>query len=75
MPQPPDYRRRRAAVIALGALMLVCAGHRTPVIGTLSISVDDRLTAQVDADFAPPIALAIAGVGQAATLIGTLLQR
>lgn len=75
MPQPPDYRRRRAAMVALGALMLVCAGHRTPMIGTLSISIDDRLTAQVDADWAPPVALAIAGVGQAAAVIGTLFQR
>lgn len=75
MPQPPDYRRRRAAVVALGALMLVCAGHRTPMIGTLSISIDDRLSAQVDADWTPPVALAIAGVGQAAAVIGTLLQR
>ncbi len=71
MPQPPDYRRRRAAMVALGALMLVCAGDRTPMIGTLSISIDDRLTAQVDADWA----LAIAGVGQAAAVIGTLFQR
>lgn len=75
MPQPPDYRRRRAAVVALGALMLVCAGHRTPMIGTLSISIDDRLTAQVDADWTPPVAQAIAGAGQAATVIGTLFQR
>ena len=27
MPQPPDYRRRRAAMVALGALMLVWAGR------------------------------------------------
>ncbi|MEH3102478.1 MAG: hypothetical protein PGN12_01045 [Sphingomonas phyllosphaerae] len=75
MPQPPDFRRRRAAVVALGALMLICAGDRTPMIGTLSITVDDRLIAQVDADWTPPVALAIAGVGQAAAVIGTLLQR
>lgn len=75
MTQPPDYRRRRAAFVALGALMLVCAGDRTPMIGTLSISIDDRLTAQVDADWTPPVALAIAGVGQAAAVIGTLFQR
>lgn len=75
MPQPPDYRRRRAAVVALGALMLVCAGHSTPMIGTLSISIDDRLTAQVDADWTPLVAQAIAGAGQAGAVIGTLFQR
>ncbi|WP_341207131.1 hypothetical protein [uncultured Sphingomonas sp.] len=74
MPPSSDYRRRRAAVIALGALMLVTAGHRTPMIGTLSISIDHR-SAQIDADWAPPVALAIAGIGQAATAIGTLFQR
>ncbi|WP_028967710.1 hypothetical protein [Sphingomonas phyllosphaerae] len=74
MPPSPDYRRRRAAVIALGALMLVSGGHRTPMIGTLSISID-RQSAQIDADWTPPVALAIAGVGQAATAIGTLFQR
>lgn len=74
MPPSPDYRRRRAAVIALGALMLVSAGHRTPMIGTLSISID-RQSAQIDADWTPPVALAIAGVGQATTAIGTLFQR
>lgn len=74
MPPSPDYRRRRVAVAALGALMLVSAGHRTPMIGTLSISID-RQSAQVDADWAPPVALAIAGAGQAAAAIGTLFQR
>jgi hypothetical protein len=75
MPQPPDYHRRRAAVVALGALLLVSAGHRTPMIGTLSISIDRDLTAQVDADWTPPVALAIAGIGQAAAVIGSLFQR
>lgn len=74
MPPSPDYRRRRAAVIVLGALMLVSAGHRAPMIGTLSISIDHQ-SAKVDADWAPPVALAIAGIGQAATAIGTLFQR
>ncbi|MFK3891620.1 hypothetical protein [Sphingomonas sp. NPDC079357] len=74
MPKPPDYRRRRAALVALGALMLVCAGHRTPMIGTLSISLDHQ-TAQIDAEWSPPLALVIAGIGQVATVLGTLLQR
>ncbi|MEH3123145.1 MAG: hypothetical protein PGN16_14400 [Sphingomonas phyllosphaerae] len=74
MSPSPDYRRRRAAVIALGALMLIGTGHRTPMIGTFSISID-RQSATVDADWAPPVASAIAGIGQAVGVIGTLFQR
>lgn len=74
MPPSPDYRRRRAAVIAVAAMMLVSAGHRTPMIGTLSISIDDK-AAQIDADWAPPVALAIAGVAHVTAAIGTLLPR
>jgi len=76
MPQPPDYRRRRrAAAVVLSAVLLAGAGDRTPMIGTLSISIDDRLTAKVDADWTPAVATAIARIGQAAVVIGTLLPR
>lgn len=75
MHQPPDYTRRRIAVAALGAVLLICAGHRTPAIGQISVTLDERLMPQVDADWSPPVALAIAGAGQVASTFATVLKR
>ena len=75
MHQPPDYARRRIVIVALGALSLFAAGREAPVLGSISISVDERLATHVQADWAPPLDLAIAGVGRATAALATLLSR
>jgi hypothetical protein len=75
MPKSPDHIRRRIAVAALGAVLLVCAGHRTPTIGQISVTLDERMLPQVDADWSPPVARAIAGTAHVAATVATLLQR
>ncbi|WP_294194960.1 hypothetical protein [uncultured Sphingomonas sp.] len=75
MPPSVDYTRRRIVIAALGALLLIGAGHRSPLIATVSITLDDHAVPQVAADWSPPIALALAGAGQAAALLSALLQR
>ncbi len=75
MPQPLDYTRRRIAIVALGAVLLVGANHRTPMIGTVSIRVDERLLPDVAATWSPPVAVAIGGIGRVASAVGIMPDR
>ena len=69
MPQQPDYRRRRIMLATATAVLVVGASHRAPMIGTVSVSVDEQMIPQVDADWTPPVALAIAGAGRIMALV------
>lgn len=74
MPQSPDYKRRRIVVAAIGALLLV-AGNDRPMIGTISITMDERRLPQVGAEWSPPLAFATAALAQAMALIQALAAR
>lgn len=71
MTQPPDYRRRRAAVGALALLMLVIAQRETPVLGSVSLSIGDGHAPRVAAELAPHLATIATGLAE----VGALLTR
>lgn len=73
----PDYPRRRFVVAAI-AVLILCAGHEPhrPVIGTLSITMDDAThVPQVSGEWAPPLALAAAVVTKGAAFVAECLAR
>lgn len=69
MKQQPDYRRRRITLAAATALLLVATANRAPVIGTISITMNDHMVPRVAADWTPPVDLAMAGLGHLIALV------
>lgn len=71
----PDYNRRRAALVAFAVLLLASAGREAPVIGTVSITIDERRSPRLDGAWSPALATVLAGVGRGVVLAREYLSR